>query len=485
MAQILLTHSYFLRFDPKEYRAMMPYPPLGTLYAASSLKRSGFSVAVHDVMFAAHEHEITQSLSRHHPDIVVIYDDQFNYLTKMCLTRMREAAFTMTAIAKSWGCKVVIFSSDATDHLEDYFIHGADYVIVGEAEETLSELMIQLLRYPATPVDSVRGIALKRGSDVVRTGPRNVLENLDLLPFPSWDLLDLEPYREAWKRKHGYFSLNMVTTRGCPFHCNWCAKPIYGQVYHSRSPENVVDEMVALHQFAHPDHLWFADDIFGLKPGWIGRFDELVQTRDAVIPFKCLSRVDLLLKEDNVRHLKNAGCQTVWVGAESGSQKILDAMEKGTRVEQIYEASSLLHESGIKVGFFLQYGYPGETRADIDKTLLMVHECRPDDIGISVSYPLPGTKFYDQVRQELVAKQNWTDSGDLDMMFHGTYSRDFYRVLHRFTHKTFRMWQGNAILKEALKNPKTLDIAALERLARSAYHVLTLPRLQSRLNAMV
>jgi anaerobic magnesium-protoporphyrin IX monomethyl ester cyclase len=204
-----------------------------------------------------------------------------------------------------------------------------------------------------------------------------------------------------------------------------------------------------------------------------------------MIPFKCLSRVDLLLKEDNIRHLRNAGCQTVWVGAESGSQKILDAMEKGTTVEQIYESASLLHQHGIRVGFFLQYGYPGEEREDIDKTLRMVRECAPDEIGISVSYPLPGTKFYDQVRRELAAKQNWVDSGDLDMMFQGTYSREFYRVLHRFTHKKFRVWQGNAILRKTLRNPRNLDVIAFERLAKSAYHALTLPRLNSRMNALM
>jgi radical SAM superfamily enzyme YgiQ (UPF0313 family) len=159
-------------------------------------------------------------------------------------------------------------------------------------------------------------------------------------------------------------------------------------------------------------------------------------------------------------------------------------MEKGTTIEQIYEASSLLHQHGIRVGFFLQYGYPGEMREDIDKTLRMVHECAPDEIGISVSYPLPGTKFHEQVRRELASKQNWVDSGDLDMMFQGTFSPDFYRVLHRFTHKKFRMWQGNAILRETLKNPLQFEVASLERLARSAYHALTLPRLYSKLNGM-
>lgn len=484
MAQILLTHSYFLHFDPKELRAMMPYPPLGTLYAASYLRSAGFSVALHDVMLAQHEGDIGEALAHHRPGVVVIYDDEFNYLTKMCLTRMREAAFAMTKIAKLRGCKVIIFSSDASDHIERYFLHGADYVICGEAEETLRQLMENLLRNSGPPVESIQGLAFMKGNEVVRTSPRKILENLDLLPFPAWDLVELEQYRQAWKQKHGYFSLNMVTTRGCPFHCNWCAKPIYGQVYHSRSPENVVEEMLALRETANPDHIWFADDIFGLKPGWISRFDELVNARNAAIPFKCLSRADLLLKEYNIRHLKNAGCRTVWIGAESGSQKVLDAMEKGTTVEQIYEATSLLHQNNIRVGFFLQYGYPGETRDDIERTLRMVRECMPDEIGISVSYPLPGTTFFETVKAELKQKQNWIDSGDLALMFRGTYTPDFYRLLHRFTHKKFRIWEASNILRKAIARPLSLDKADLERLAKSAFHALTAPSLYSRLNAL-
>ena len=484
MVEVLLTHSYFLHFDPKEYRAMMPYPPLGTMYAASYLRQRGISVALHDVMLSDREEEIVSVLQRQRPPIVAIYDDGFNYLSKMCLSRMREAAFKLTDLAKRHGCTVVIFSSDATDHLEQYFAHGADYVICGEAEVTLAELADSLLGRSKQSADDIDGLAFVRNGEVLRTARRKVLESLDALPFPAWDLVDLEMYRRVWKKRHGYFSLNVVTTRGCPFHCNWCAKPIYGQVYHSRSPQNVVEEMQYLKQFAWPDHIWFADDIFGLKPGWVAAFDESVNSKNAKIPFKCLSRVDLLLQEENIRHLKNAGCQSVWVGAESGSQKILDVMEKGTTVEQIYEATNLLHRDGLRVGFFLQYGYPGEAREDIEKTLHMVKDCRPDEIGISVSYPLPGTKFYESVKQELERKQNWVDSGDLDMMFRGTYSSDFYRALHKLTHKKFRIWQANDLLKKILARPTALNRSTVSRLLKSAYHLMTLPALESKLEGL-
>ncbi len=484
-SRILFTHSYFLRFDPKEFRAMMPYPPLGTLYAANYLRSLGYSVALHDTMLRQHEVELNTSLQAQKPEIVVIYDDGFNYLTKMCLSRMREAAFTMTRLAKDFGSTIIVFSSDATDHAEDYIGHGADYVICGEGELTLGELVAHIVtKSPPSLAHAIHGIAFKEYGELVRTSKRKPLVNLDDLPFPAWDLIDLELYRNAWMKNHNYFSLNLVTTRGCPFHCNWCAKPIYGQVYHSRSPENVVQEMKLLNVTIHPDHIWFADDIFGLRPGWIREFDEIVNAQDALIPFKCLSRVDLLLQEDTVQHLKHSGCQTVWVGAESGSQKILDAMEKGTTVQQIRDATRLLRSAGIRIGFFLQFGYPGETREDIDKTIAMVKECMPDEIGISVSYPLPGTTFYDRVKSQLAKKQNWVVSQDLDLMFAGTFVPDFYRVLHRFVHKNFSIWRGQAEVRAMLRDPRTMRRQGLRHIAGMMYHSVTLPIARRKLRTL-
>lgn len=461
----------------------MPYPPLGTLYAASVARKAGYSVASFDSMLAASENEILPYIKNHKPKVVVIYDDDFNYLTKMCLTRMREAAFAMTQLAKREGCMVIVHGSDPVDHLEKYFAHGADYVICGEGEQTLAELLDHLLK-SGRPKETIEGIAYTANGIIIRNADRPVAKDLDTLPFPAWDLVDIERYRNAWIQRHGYFAINMGTTRGCPYHCNWCAKPIYGQVYNSRSPRNVVEEMSFLKQTIKPDRLWFCDDIFGLKPGWVAQFSEEVIKQDAAIPFKCLSRADLLLKEDAIRNLARAGCKNVWIGAESGSQKILDAMEKGTTVEQIYESSRKLKNAGINVGFFLQYGYPGETRDDIELTLRMVKECLPDEIGVSVSYPLPGTKFYENVKSQMHGKHNWTDSEDLAMMFTGTYSPDFYRLLHKVTHKQFRIAQSNDILKDVLMQPWRITPQRARRLAAGMYHRATLPKLENQLSTL-
>ncbi|MDQ2693566.1 MAG: B12-binding domain-containing radical SAM protein, partial [Chloroflexota bacterium] len=458
MTQILLGQSYFLRFDPKLWEAMQPYPPLGTLYTASYLRKNGYEVAVFDAMLAESEEEWARALDQHQPHYAILYEDNFNYLSKMCLLRMREAGFTMIQMAKSRGCTVILCGADATDHHEAYLDKGADYVLIGEGEETLLELLSHLSA--GKPIEGLTGLATRNTQRIVR---RPDIANLDALPFPAWDLVDVQTYRTIWAQRHGYFSMNMVTTRGCPFHCNWCAKPIWGQRYHSRSPENVAAEMKWLKETYHPDHIWFADDILGLKPGWLSRFADVVHAEGCLIPFKCLSRADLLVRAGEVDALARAGAQTVWMGAESGSQKILDAMDKGTRVEQIHEAARRLKSAGIRVGFFLQFGYPGETREDIEKTVQLVRDCDPDDIGISVSYPMPGTKFYQAVREQLGEKQNWQDSNDLAMLHQGPFSTDFYRKLHTVVHKEFRA-------RKAWKSLKTGRDAA-----RLGYNLLTLP----------
>jgi radical SAM superfamily enzyme YgiQ (UPF0313 family) len=232
-----------------------------------------------------------------------------------------------------------------------------------------------------------------------------------------------------------------------------------------------------------PDHLWIADDIFGLKPGWIEQFSALVTAREATLPFKCLMRADQVTA-GVAAALARAGCQVVWIGAESGSQRILDAMEKGTRVEQIYETASRLHEAGIEVGFFLQFGYPGETRADIELTLDMIRDCRPDDIGVSVSYPLPGTPFYERVRSELGEKRNWVDSDDLATLYPAPYVPEFYRALHAAVHAEFRLRKLTPSLADVVRRPWSLRRAHVRHAGALAYYTVKLMLLRQQLDRL-
>ena len=435
---VLIGQSYFLRFDPKLWAARQPYAPLGALYAAAAVRAQGWEVALFDAMLAGSTDDWDAALDRHRPRVAVLFEDSFNYLSKMCLLRMREAAVTMIAAARRRHVEVVVAGSDASDHPGLYLDAGAVAVVTGEGEVTLTAVLDTLTGRSTTPLAAVAGVAVRDASGAVcRSAPRPFLRDLDELPRPAWDLVDLERYRRLWRRHHGYFSMNVVTTRGCPYGCNWCAKPVYGQRYTTRDAASVVDEIAWLQATFAPDHLWIADDIFGLRPGWIETFARLARERGVRVPFKCLLRADGVTPSI-AEALASAGCRTVWIGAESGAQRVLDAMDKGIAVGDIERATRLLHGCGIEVGFFLQFGYPGEELADIEQTLRLVRRCRPDDIGVSVSYPLPGTRFFERVRMQLGAKRNWVDSDDLAMMYRATFSPAFYRALHALVHAEFR-----------------------------------------------
>jgi anaerobic magnesium-protoporphyrin IX monomethyl ester cyclase len=458
VADVLLGQAYYLRLDPKLWRAQQPFAPLGTLYAAASLRRRGHTPLLFDSMLAASEAEWALALDRARPRIAVVYEDSFNYLSKMCLLRMRGAALAMIAAARTRGCVVAVSGSDASDHPDVYLAAGADVVIVGEGEVTLTEFVDATVG--GVPLESVAGLAFRRRDVTVRTPARPLLRGLDDLPWPAWDLVDLDAYRRIWRRRHGYHAMNLATTRGCPFHCNWCAKPIYGQRYAVRNAAGVVEEIAWLKRDYAPDQLSIVDDVFGLQPGWVETFAELIARDSVRTPFRCLMRADQI--DTRVAGaLAHAGCRMVWMGAESGSQRVLDAMEKGLSVAQIRDAARMLQQAGIQVGMFLQFGYPGEAWDDIEQTLALVRDVAPDDIGVSVSYPLPGTKFYQRVRSELGGKQNWVDSDDLAMMYRATYPPQFYRVLHHVVHHDFRARQLARRIRRA---------PDLRRLAAWTYH---------------
>ena len=480
---VLLGQAYYLHFDPKLLAAKQPYPPLGTLYAAAYLRNGGHHVSVFDAMLAESESEWAAALDRAKPRVAVIYEDSFNYLSKMCLLRMRAAALAMIDEATKRNVPVIVSGSDATDHPDIYLERGAAAVVLGEGEVTLGCAVDTVLGRSTRLLRDVRGLCLRdhRGT-LVRTGTREFIKSLDELPRPAWDLIDIARYQRIWRKRHQSFSMNLATTRGCPYSCNWCAKPIYGQRYTMRSPEHVVSEMLWLKRTYGADHLSIVDDIFGLKPGWIEDFAELATRRGATIPFKCLMRADQVTPRV-VAALEAARCRTVWLGAESGSQRILDAMDKGIKVEDVDTASALLRDAGIEVCFFLQFGYPGESREDIALTERMVRRCRPDDIGISISYPLPGTPFYDKVRAQLGVKQNWFDSNDMATMYHATYSPEFYRVLHSAVHAEFRVRKAGAILA-ALAQPWTLRPRHLRQAAVVGANLLVLPLLRWQLKQL-
>jgi anaerobic magnesium-protoporphyrin IX monomethyl ester cyclase len=474
--KILISHSYYLNLDSKEAAFRKPYPPLASITLAGWIKQElGMDVEFYDVMFDKDESGLSQTIEKSQPDIFVLYDDDFNFLTKMCLENMRNAVLKMMKNIPKKGM-FIAHSSDASDQAEIYLRAGFDVVVHRNAEKIIVDILRSLQDGGDTnSIRALDGISYIENGQYVQKPQNTKNFELERAPSPRWDLIDVTPYREMWVSNHGYFSLNVSTSHGCPYNCNWCAKPLYGRTYKVIPAKNIAREFHYLKHELDVNHVWMTDDIFGLKPGWMSEFVEELERLDAKIPFKCQNRADLINADSSVL-LKRCGCDEVWMGVESGSQKILDAMDKGETIDSIKNANRLLKQNGIKVGFFLQYGYLGEGYADIRKTLQLVRECLPDYIGISVSYPLKDTPFYDKVVSQMGEKKNWADSGDLALMYHGKYHPDFYRALYHFTHHYFGFF---SLFK---KQP---IIKKMRRIAAQSRHIPGMIKYRSQMNKYI
>jgi anaerobic magnesium-protoporphyrin IX monomethyl ester cyclase len=444
MLSILVCHSYYLRFDQKQVLRAKPYPPLATLQVVAMLRTAGHRVTFFDAMLADGIGDYDSLLEANRPQLVLFYEDNFNFLSKMCLGTMRRAACEMIATARRAGARVIAAGPDVTDAPGPYLKAGADLALIGEGLSALFALLPRLDLSPdADNADLVHGLSgiaslsagmvVTKGGMVLTKGGVKDMQVAADVGLAAWNLVDMDRYRAMWLKAHGYFSLNMAASRGCPFRCAWCAKPIWGNQYIQRDAGEVAEEMAYLKRSFSPDHIWFADDIFGFRVDWVAQFAACVQASEAQIPFTIQTRADLVSERMAVA-LRDAGCREAWIGAESGSQRVLDAMNKGTTVTEIRVARERLKSVGIRVGFFIQLGYMDEDLTDIIATRELLDAARPDEIGVSVSYPLPGTKFYELVKAQLGGKTNWQDSNDLEMMFQGTYTSEFYRAIRNLLH---------------------------------------------------
>ena len=425
MTDILLGHAYFLKYDVIERRVMKPYPPLGILYLSAYLKQRDFSVEVFDATFQDFD-DFRKTVERVRPRVVGLYA---NIIT-------RDNVFRLAGIARECGVDyVVVGGPDAAEWCEAYFDHGVDVIGTNEGERTLEELIPHLKSRGRDGLAAVSGIIFREDGAVCRTPPRPAIRNLDELPWPDRAALDMESYFRAWKSHHGESSVSLITARGCPFHCSWCSAEVFGHSHRQRSPSDVIDEMEWIRETYGPGMLWISDDVLTINREWSMVFFDQVRRRGAIQRFECLSRADLV-DEEILRGLSESGCFRVWYGAESGSQKVLDSMRKGTTVEQVREAARLTQAMGMEAGFFILLGYPEETTADIRETIRFLKQTRPDVVGTSVAFPIKGTEFYQRVEDRLIKDENWSSRNQNKLLFHGKYPRLYYWFAARWLVKS-------------------------------------------------
>ncbi|MCU1259694.1 MAG: Radical domain protein [Bryobacterales bacterium] len=412
--KLLLTHGYFLADDPKEARIMKPYAPLGILSLSAHLRGKGFEVEIYDSTFGSRA-ELFSILDSGPAGVLGIYG---NLMT-------RGNVLDLAARARADGWKTILGGPEPTNYAEEYLAAGADLIVAGEGELAMERLMAARLDPSSWP--DIPGIVFRTvNGALVRTGSPQQISNLDAQPWPDRERVDIPRYLKAWRDRHGSGSVSLITARGCPYHCNWCSHSVYGQSHRRRSPGSVVSEVAWILERYQPDMLWFADDVFTIHHGWITEYESRMRARGLRIPFECITRADRL-DARMAETLARLGCFRVWIGSESGSQRILDAMQRGVTVEQVRKAVALCKQNGIQTGMFLMWGYEGEEISDIEATVEHVKMCRPDVFFTTVSYPIKGTPYFDRVAPKLVNVRPWRESTDRDFSIRGRHSRRFYQ----------------------------------------------------------
>jgi len=406
--RLLLTHGFFLDEDPKEQQIAKPYPPLGILYLSAYLRSRGFDVDVYDSTFGSRR-ELFGMLDAGPPGLLGVYAN----------LSTRKNALAIVARAKEAGWRVVLGGPEPANYAAEYLAAGADFIVPGEGELVLE----QLLQGSVAP----DGVLYRDASgQVVRTPAAAQIADLNVLPWPDRERIDIGRYLRTWRERHGVGSVSLVTARGCPYHCRWCSHATYGKTHRRRSVAGVADEVQWIVETYRPEMLWYADDVFTIHAGWTRTFAAELRRRGIRLPFECITRADRL-DEQTADALAEMGCFRVWIGSESGSQKVLDAMQRGVRVEQVYDAVTRVRARGIQAGMFLMWGYEGEGVDDIQATVEHVRRCRPDVYLTTVSYPIKGTPYYDEVAPKLVTIGEWSASTDRDVHIRGRHSRGYFQ----------------------------------------------------------
>jgi radical SAM superfamily enzyme YgiQ (UPF0313 family) len=459
MADLLLTHGYFLAEDEKERQIMKPYPPLGLLYLSAFLKTCGFSVDVFDSTFAERS-RLVERFARASGTVGI-------YTTLMT----RRSVLEIVRAAKRHGWRVILGGPESASYVAEYLESGADAVVIGEGEVTLSELLPALARAGTHRLHDVAGIAFRDETGaVVQTRERAKIKDLDTLPLPDREAIDHGLYLDAWKTHHGASSVNLITARGCPYRCNWCSHAVYGYTHRRRSPAAVADEMRAIVDRYDPDQVWYADDVFTISHPWLAEYAAELARRGVHKPFETITRADRLQSEAAVAELRKLGCYRIWIGSESGSQRILDGMERGVTVEQVQRSTKLAQAHGIQVGMFLMWGYEGEELDDIAATVEHVKKSNPDVFLTTVSYPIKGTGYFAKIRDKVALPIAWAEGSDRDYVVEGRRGREYYKLADR--------WLRNEVeaSRVVARDPaRAAELMSAAQLAKAAMQRWVLP----------
>jgi anaerobic magnesium-protoporphyrin IX monomethyl ester cyclase len=431
--KVLLTHGYFIKEDLTEQKIMKPYPPLGILYLSAYLNQHGIQNKIFDTTFSSKE-KLKKFLLKEKPDYIAIY---INLMTKLNVLEIISFIKSRNELHSS---KIILGGPEVRYNADDLLKHGADCVVIGEGENTLLELITTLDTKKIEDLYKVNGIGYMNFDGAVFTPERSLISKLDDLPFPNREGINIKDYQKAWKERHKQDAVSVSTMRGCPYTCRWCSRAVYGLSYRRRSPKKVVEELRSIKENYNPDSIWFVDDVFTVSHIWLNEFNEELKKQNVKINYECITRSDRM-NEEVLRLMKESGCFRVWIGAESGSQRVIDAMDRRINVSQMREMIKLTKKKGIEAGTFIMLGYPGETERDIEETIDHLKKSNPDHFTITVAYPIKGTEFYQEIETKQTGGFSWEKQTDRERDFKRTYPRKYYNYAVQRVHSEFNYYK--------------------------------------------
>ncbi|KAB2947085.1 MAG: radical SAM protein [Candidatus Methanoperedens sp.] len=408
---VLLIYPYFHR-EPG-WRKLWLFPPLGLGYLASVLRESGISVSILDGTFMLPE-ELIKRAQELSPGVVGIY----------CMVTMRDNALKVARALGNRPDKPLLVAGGPFPTSEPgKFLEDFDVVVLREGEQTMLELVKRHLA--GKELAGIKGIALMDDSGIMKMDLREYIENIDSIPHPARDLFENRKYMKYWEKKFGYSCTPVITTRGCPYNCDYCARPVFGNHYRERSFQDVIGEVEEVLELGY-GRVWFSDDVFTLNKERIMKLCNEIKRRRLVFTWDCLCRVDNVDFE-LFKNMREAGCARVLFGIESGDNGVLSMLNKRFTVTEAQNAVMMAKKAGIEVGTFFMVGYPGETEETILRTIRFSTRLPSDYLSYTLPYPLPGTGLYKKLEDRLT-RDEWKMAGHNLLMFRG----DFSQVKLRF-----------------------------------------------------
>lgn len=427
--RVLLTHAYFLKEDPRELQIMKPYVPLGILSISAYLELKQVVHEVFDSTFSDFE-AFCKYLENYSPQVVGIYT---NLMTKLNVLKIIRFIKSHPSLSTT---KIILGGPEVRNHAANFLKIGADALVIGEGEESFYELIEHYKASTATP-PSIAGTAVCIDGNVIINAERALIKDINTLPAPNRKKINLNLYLNAWKERHGYSTISVSTMRGCPYTCKWCSRAVYGGTYRRKNPSLVVEELKDIYKNYQPDRIWFVDDVFTISHKWLTEFAQAVEHQQLLLNYEIITRADRL-NEEVIDLLKKSGCVKIWIGAESGSQKIIDAMDRRVDVKKVRDMIKRSQQKGISAGTFIMLGYPGETIDDIRETIVHLKDADPDEYTVTIAYPIAGTPLYQEIQEKITTNLNWAESTDREIDFKRQHPRKFYEYAVRWVYNSVR-----------------------------------------------